>query len=438
VVVRAAIGHRLGGRRVSGLPSGAVTFLFTDIEGSTRLVKALRESYPQVLAQHRHLVRAAIAGHAGHEVDTQGDAFFVAFGSAKQAVLCALNIQRALAGHQWPASAPVRVRIGIHTGQAVPAEGAYTGLAVHRAARICAAARGGQVLVSQATQDIIEDEEEEPGFTLVDLGERTLKDLDRPVRVFQLAAPGLDTQANAAAGQPGGGAAPGVSAATTGPGKTLRVVVADDHPLFRDGLVAALAMTDGVEVVGTAADGEQAVTLTRELAPDVVLMDLAMPGVNGIEATRRIVQEHPGTAVLVLTMAETDDSLVAALRAGARGYLLKEAGRQEISHALWSVAAGEAVFGTSVADRILGRLTEPPRGKAGTSTAFPQLTDRELEILDLLARGQSNHAISARLYLSDKTVRNHVSNILAKTGAPDRHAAADMARQAGLGGEPNT
>ena len=226
--------------------------------------------------------------------------------------------------------------------------------------------------------------------------------------------------------------------AGTEPRNTLRVVVADDHPLFRDGLVAALGMIDGVEVVGMAADGEQAVTLTRELTPDVVLMDLAMPGVNGIEATRAIVQTHPGTAVLVLTMAGTDDSVVAALRAGARGYLLKEAGRQEISHALWSVAAGQAVFGTSVADRILGRLAEPPRGKAGTSSAFPQLTGREIEILDLLARGLSNRAISTRLYLSDKTVRNHVSNILAKTGAPDRQTAADMARTAGLGSEPGT
>src|SRR5215475_2777438 len=145
---------------MSGLPGGAVTFLFTDIEGSTRLVKALRERYTRVLAEHRDLVRAAIAAHAGHEVDTQGDAFFVAFGGAKQAVLCALEIQRALAAHDWPAGAQVRVRIGIHTGQAVLTGGGYTGLAVHRAARICAAARGGQVLVSQATQNLIEDEEE--------------------------------------------------------------------------------------------------------------------------------------------------------------------------------------------------------------------------------------------------------------------------------------
>src|SRR5579863_4773031 len=169
------------------LPNGAVTFLFSDIEGSTRLVKALRQRYGQVLADHRRLVRAAIARQAGHEVDTQGDAFFVAFASAKQAVLCALQVQRALAGHEWPPGVSVRVRMGIHTGQATPVEGAYTGLAVHRAARICAAARGGQVLVSQATQTLIEDEEdEELGFALVELGERRLKDLDRPVRLFEL------------------------------------------------------------------------------------------------------------------------------------------------------------------------------------------------------------------------------------------------------------
>ena len=174
------------------LPSGAVTFLFSDIEGSTRLVKALRERYAQVLAEHRQLVRAAIAQQAGHEIDTQGDAFFVAFASAKQAVLCALEVQRALAAHEWPAGASVRVRMGIHTGHAIPADGAYTGLAVHRAARICAAARGGQILLSQATQTLIEDEEEtELGFTLTELGERQLKDLARPVRLFELAAAGL-------------------------------------------------------------------------------------------------------------------------------------------------------------------------------------------------------------------------------------------------------
>ena len=194
---------------MSGLPDGVVTFLFSDIEGSTRLVKALRDRYPRLLAEHRRLVRAAVAAHGGREVDTAGDGFFVVFGGAMQAVVCALEVQRALAAHEWPAGAAVRVRIGVHTGQAVPAGDGYTGVAVHRAARICAVARGGQVLISQATQAVVEDEEEEePGFTLVDVGEYRLKGLDRPVRLFQLAAPGLNLVQ-----EPGAEAAP---AAATG------------------------------------------------------------------------------------------------------------------------------------------------------------------------------------------------------------------------------
>jgi class 3 adenylate cyclase len=184
-----------------GLPGGVVTFLFSDIEGSTRLVKALRERYPQVLAEYRRLVRAAVIAHGGHEVDTQGDGFFVAFGGAWQAVACALAVQRALAAHPWPAGAPVRVRIGVHTGEAVLTGQGYSGVAVHRAARICAVAGGGQVLVSQATQAVIADQEEDDvGFALVDAGEYRLKDLDWPVRLYQLAAPGLDTASPARAG----------------------------------------------------------------------------------------------------------------------------------------------------------------------------------------------------------------------------------------------
>ena len=194
---------------MSGLPDGVVTFLFSDIEDSTRLVKALRDRYPGVLAEHRRLVRAAVAAHGGHEVDTAGDGFFVVFGGATQAVVCALEVQRALAAHQWPAGAAIRVRIGVHTGQAVRAAGGYTGVAVHRAARICAVARGGQVLISQATQAVVEDEEEELGFALVDAGEYRLKGLDRPVRLFQLAAPGLDP-VPAAAGKVASAAAGGV------------------------------------------------------------------------------------------------------------------------------------------------------------------------------------------------------------------------------------
>jgi len=176
---------------MADLPRGAVTFLFTDIEGSTQLVKQLRDGYGPVLGEHQRLLREAFAEHDGHEIDTQGDAFFVAFASAREAVLAAVEAQRAISRYPWPDSAPVRVRMGIHTGQASPVDGRYTGLAVHRAARICAAGHGGQVLVSQATQTLLEDEEEDLSVVFRDLGEQRLKDLDRPVRLYRLAAPGL-------------------------------------------------------------------------------------------------------------------------------------------------------------------------------------------------------------------------------------------------------
>lgn len=173
------------------MPSGAVTFLFTDIEGSTQLVKQLRERYGAVLGEHQRLLRAAFQAHGGYEVDTQGDSFFVAFASARDAVLAAVEGQLALQAHDWPEGVEIRVRMGLHTGQAVAADGRYTGLAVHRAARIGAAGHGGQILVSQATQTLLEDEEEDLHVHLRDLGEQSLKDLARPVRLYQAAADGL-------------------------------------------------------------------------------------------------------------------------------------------------------------------------------------------------------------------------------------------------------
>ena len=176
---------------MADLPSGAVTFVFTDIEGSTRLVRQLRDRYAEALAEHQRLVRAAFTEHGGHEIDTQGDAFFYAFGSAHDAVLAAVEAEQALLSHPWPADGELKVRIGVHTGPAEPAGGRYTGLAVHRAARICAAGHGGQILASQATQSLIEDEEEHLAVSLRDLGDQRLKDIDRPVRLFQVVASGL-------------------------------------------------------------------------------------------------------------------------------------------------------------------------------------------------------------------------------------------------------
>jgi YVTN family beta-propeller protein len=178
---------------MTDMPTGAVTFLFSDIEGSTRLVKQLREQYSEILHEHQRLLREAFESHRGYEVDTQGDSFFVAFASARDALLAAVEAQLALSSHSWPDGVAVRVRMGLHTGQAVASGARYTGLAVHRAARIGAAAHGGQILVSQATQTLLEDEEEDLHVFLRDLGEQRLKDLDRPVRLYQAAADGLPT-----------------------------------------------------------------------------------------------------------------------------------------------------------------------------------------------------------------------------------------------------
>ena len=177
------------------LPTGTVTFLFTDVEGSTRLLKLLRERYGEVLREHHRLLREAFELHGGHEIDTQGDSFFVAFRRAKDAVAAAVDAQRALAAHPWPEGAELRVRMGIHTGEAAVAGDRYLGVAVHRAARIAAAGHGGQILVSQITHDLLHDEEADlQGVEIRDLGEQRLKDLDRPVRLYQVSAHGLPAE----------------------------------------------------------------------------------------------------------------------------------------------------------------------------------------------------------------------------------------------------
>ena len=214
----------------------------------------------------------------------------------------------------------------------------------------------------------------------------------------------------------------------------LRVLVCDDHPVYRDGLSMLLGSLDGLEVVGAAADGEQVIQAARELQPDVVVMDLQMPGMSGIEATAALREEHPELAVLVLTMYEDDESVFAAMQAGARGYLLKGANQSEIARAVTAVASGELILGPSLARRAAayfsGALHAAPQAAAAP---FPQLTPRENQILDLLAAGRSNAQIAETLYLSPKTVRNNVSSIFAKLQVGGRPEAIIRARNAGLG-----
>jgi DNA-binding NarL/FixJ family response regulator len=211
----------------------------------------------------------------------------------------------------------------------------------------------------------------------------------------------------------------------------LRVVVADDHPIFRDGLRMLLTSIPEFEVVGEAANGAEVIQLAASLQPDVIVMDLHMPELNGIEATRRVVEASPHVGVLVLTMYEDHDSVFAAMRAGAKGYLLKGADQAEIVRATHAVGSGEAIFGPAIADRVL-RYFSASRG-VDPGLPFPELTDREREVLGLIAQGQSNQSIAQGLVLSHKTVRNHVSNIFAKLQVADRAEAIVRAREAGLG-----
>jgi DNA-binding NarL/FixJ family response regulator len=211
----------------------------------------------------------------------------------------------------------------------------------------------------------------------------------------------------------------------------VRVLIADDHLHFRDGLRALLLSAPDAEVVGEAGDGEEAVRLAARLQPDVILMDLNMPGTGGIEATRRILHTSPHISVLVISMYEDDDSVFAALKAGARGYLLKGALKAEILRAIRAVTSGEAIFGPAIARRLM-KYFSAPRPDA-PKEAFPELTDREREILELIARHQTNPEIARLLHLSQKTVRNHVSNIFTKLQVADRAQAILRAREAGLG-----
>ena len=212
----------------------------------------------------------------------------------------------------------------------------------------------------------------------------------------------------------------------------LAVLVADDSDAFRSGLRALLASVDDATLAGEATDGDEAVAAALALQPDVVLMDLNMPGRNGIEATRAIVSAAPHIAVLVLTMYEDDDSVFSAVQAGARGYLVKGARQAELLRALRSVAEGGAVFGPAIARRMVDFFAAA--AQAGAAAPFPDLTAREREILDLIARGRANAQIAEQLLLSAKTVRNHVSNIFTKIQVVDRAQAIVKAREAGIGG----
>ena len=212
---------------------------------------------------------------------------------------------------------------------------------------------------------------------------------------------------------------------------TLSVLIADDHPVFRDGIRAMLEATPNTQVVGEAATGTEVISLAEQLKPDLILMDVQMPGLNGIEATRQIMEAQPGVRVLMVTMFEDDASVFTAMRAGALGYVLKDATKEQLRRAIQAVGNGEAIFSQGIARRLIAFFASPPLSIP--KNMFPELTDREKEILDLVAKGQSNPEIAEHLRLSTKTVSNYMSNILNKLQVADRAQAIVKARRAGFG-----
>lgn len=210
----------------------------------------------------------------------------------------------------------------------------------------------------------------------------------------------------------------------------IGVLIADDHTIFRDGMTALLEAAAGIEVVGEAGTGEEAVEKAEALAPDVILMDIMMPGLNGVVATKRVLGRDPEIGVVMLTMLEDDETVFAAMCAGARGYILKGSGKAEVLDTIQAVAGGSAVFGPAIAGRLVHFFEEGPLEK---EEPFPELTPREGEVLELIAEGVNNQAIAGRLHISPRTVGNHISNIFSKLQVADRAQAIVKAREAGLG-----
>lgn len=212
----------------------------------------------------------------------------------------------------------------------------------------------------------------------------------------------------------------------------IKLIIVDDHRLFREGIKSLLAVTDDIEIIGEAEDGDSALKRVRELKPDVILMDINMPGLNGIRVTEQILAQQPQTRIIMLTMLEDDASIFHAMRAGARGYLLKGADPEEVLSVIRAVAEGQALFGPAIATRLMQYFKELSAAPAPSGTPFPELTERELEVLRLIAQGLNNQEIVQKLVLSPKTVRNHITNIFSKLQVADRAQAIVRAREAGL------
>src|SRR5919197_4108566 len=383
---------------MSDLPQGTVTLLFTDVEGSTKFVHELGDAYAGVLADHRRIVRDAVAAAGGYEVDSRGDEFFLAFEQARQAADAAVTLQQSLATHDWPTGVQVRVRVGLHTGRPTERDGAYFGMDVHRAARICQAGHGGQVLLSARTRDELDG-----GFDLEDLGVHELKGLPEPEHIFQLTVPGLPKRF------------PALNFSRKGL-RGMRVVLADDSVLLREG-VARLLEDAGFDVVAQGGTAEDLLRHVSMHKPDVALVDIRMPPTQtdeGLRAAQEIRERFPDCGVLVLSQYVEPGYAMELLGENAEGvgYLLKDrvADVDEFAAAVRRVGEGGSALDPAVVSELVGRRRrdDPLEG----------LTPREREVLELMAEGKSNQAIAEKLVITLRAVEKHVTSIFGKLRLP--------------------
>jgi DNA-binding NarL/FixJ family response regulator/class 3 adenylate cyclase len=380
---------------VSSLPTGTVTFLFADVEGSTRLAHELGDKWQPVLADIRRLLREAVSGAKGHEVDSRGDELFAAFTSSSEAADAAVDAQRRLGGHNWPA--PVRVRIGLHTGTAALAEDGYVGVDVHRAYRIASAGHGGQIVASETAATALT-----PGRDLRDLGLWLLPDMPEPERIYQLDEAGL------AADFPPLRARPGAT--------PVRVVLADDSVLLREG-IARLLLEAGFDVVAQSGNAEDLLRHVAMHKPDVAVVDIRMPPTQtdeGLRAAKEIRENHEPTGVLVLSQYVEPGYAMELLSESAEGvgYLLKDrvADIEEFAAAVRRVAEGGSALDPTVVSELVGRHRR--------DDPLADLSPREREVLEFMAEGRSNQAIAERMFVTLRAVEKHVTSIFVKLRLP--------------------
>jgi DNA-binding NarL/FixJ family response regulator/class 3 adenylate cyclase len=397
---------------VAELPTGTVTFLFTDVEGSTGLVGKLGDAYGDAMAEHRRILREAVAASKGHEVDSRGEEFFAAFQRTRDAVNAAVTVQRDFAAHDWPGATPFRVRVGIHTGEPLLGESGYEGLDVHRVARICEAGHGGQVLISQTTRNLLEAGQV-PEAEFQDLGEHELRGLPRPERIFQLIAPDLPAEFPPLRTE-NSRAAPETAAVDEGKG--LRVVLADDSVLLREG-IARLLEDAGFDVVGQSENPEDLMLKVRSYSPDVAIVDIRMPPTQtdeGLRAAQEIREKHPGVGVLVLSQYVEPAYAMELLAESAEGvgYLLKDrvSDLDEFAAAVRRVAEGGSALDPALVTQLVGRRRQ--------HDPLDELTPREREVLELMAEGRSNQAIGERLFITPRAVEKHITSIFGKLRLP--------------------